>query len=62
MAQHYDAVQATNGKWYLYVVDDSVSTALDGDGKGMEYGVQCTTGLGIETGTLEASVGSSATG
>ena len=39
--------QATNGKWYLYVVDDSVSTALDADGKGLEYGVQCTTGIGV---------------
>ena len=45
----YDMVQATNGKWYAYAVDASVSTALDADGDGMEYGVKCS-GLGINTG------------
>ena len=46
----YDLVQATNGKWYVYAVDDSQSTLLDADGKGMEFGIRCTTGLGINTG------------
>jgi hypothetical protein len=43
----YTMNQAINGKWYLYVVDDSVSTDLDDDATGFEYGVQCTTGLGV---------------
>jgi hypothetical protein len=38
--------QATNGKWYLYVVDDSVATLMDGDDNGLEFGVQCTAGIG----------------
>ena len=46
----YDMVQAANGKWYVYAVDASVSTALDADGDGMEYGIKCTTGLGVNTG------------
>ena len=44
----YIMSQAVNGKWYLYVVDDSQSLLLDADGTGMEYGFQCTTGLGIK--------------
>jgi hypothetical protein len=46
----YDMVQGANGKWYAYVVDASVSTLLDADDDGMEYGVKCTTGLGVHTG------------
>ena len=46
----YDMVQGANGKWYVYAVDASVSTALDADGDGMEYGIKCTTGLGVNTG------------
>ena len=44
--------QASNGKWYLYVVDLSQSALLDADAKGMEYGVQCTTGLGVQKGIV----------
>ena len=51
----FDAVQASNGKWYVYAVDKSQSTLLDADGDGMEYGFQCTTGLGVNTGIIEAS-------
>jgi hypothetical protein len=42
----YDMVQGVNGKWYLYVVDQSISALLDADAKGMEFGVQCTKGMG----------------
>jgi len=42
----YDLVQAVNGKWYAYIVDESVSALMDADDNGMEYGVKCTTGLG----------------
>nr|AIF13669.1 RTX toxin, Ca2+-binding protein [uncultured marine thaumarchaeote KM3_63_D09] len=44
----YITSQAANGKWYLYLVDDSVATDLDNNtsGYGMEYGYRCTTGLG----------------
>ena len=43
----YEMSQAVNGKWYLYVVDQSQSVLLDADGKGMEYGLHCDTGLGL---------------
>jgi hypothetical protein len=46
----YITNQASNGKWYVYAVDDSVSTLLDADGDGMEYGLQCTAGIGVHTG------------
>ena len=47
--------QASNGKWYVYAVDASVSKLLDADGNGMEYGIQCTSGLGVNTGIIESS-------
>ena len=43
----YDLTQASNGKWYLYVVDKSQSVLLDGDSDGMEFGFVCDDGLGI---------------
>jgi len=46
----YDMVQGANGKWYAYAVDASISTLLDADGDGMDYGTKCTTGLGVNTG------------
>jgi len=42
----YDMVQAVNGKWYAYVVDNSVATLLDADSTGLEFGIKCTAGLG----------------
>jgi len=51
--------QGVNGKWYLYVVDSSISQLLDADGKGMEYGVLCTEGLGISESTSDIIVDSS---
>jgi len=44
----YDAVQAVNGKWYLYYVDESSSVLMDGDTTGMEFGIHCSSGLGID--------------
>ena len=49
----YITNQASNGKWYVYAVDASISKLLDADGDGMEYGLQCTTGLGVNTGIIE---------
>ena len=44
----YDMSQGVNGKWYLYVVDQSMSKLADGHSNGMEYGYHCDTGLGID--------------
>jgi hypothetical protein len=46
----YITNQGSNGKWYVYAVDKSQSVLLDADGKGMEFGIQCTTGLGVRHG------------
>ena len=46
----YDMSQGVNGKWYVYVVDASVAALMDADDNGMEYGVLCTSGLGISGG------------
>jgi len=46
----YITSQASNGKWYVYAVDDSISTDLDDNSTGMEYGVQCTSGIGVHLG------------
>ena len=43
----YDTSQAANGKWYLYVVDNSIAVLMDADLTGMEYGIKCTSGLGL---------------
>ena len=40
-------VQSVNGKWYLYVVDSSISQLMDADDNGMEFGVLCQSGMGI---------------
>ena len=45
--------QAVNGKWYLYVVEDSTAEALDDDGTGFEYGIKCDTGLGVSENTSD---------
>ena len=39
--------QGANGKWYLYVVDQSISVLMDADSTGMEFGIHCDTGLGV---------------
>jgi len=43
----YDMSQAVNGKWYLYVVDSSISQLMDADGTGLEFGILCQSGLGL---------------
>ena len=49
----YITNQGSNGKWYVYAVDLSQSKALDADEKGMEFGIQCTTGLGVRHGPAD---------
>jgi len=44
----YDMTQGSNGKWYAYVVDKSVSVLMDADGNGMEYGATCASGIGVK--------------
>ena len=46
----YITSQGSNGKWYVYAVDKSTANALDTDADGMEYGVECSTGLGVDKG------------
>ncbi len=43
----YEMSQAVNGKWYLYVVDDSMAVLAEAHQQGMEYGIKCTTGVGL---------------
>ena len=47
----YDMAQGVNGKWYLYVVDNSIATDLDDDATGFEYGYKCDTGVGVSENT-----------
>ena len=42
----YDLTQATNGKWYAYVVDASQAALFDADDNGFEFGILCQEGLG----------------
>jgi len=51
-----DMTQATNGKWYVYVVDDSVATLMDADTTGLEFGFQCTAGIGVGAATTGTGV------
>jgi len=57
-----DMSQAVNGKWYLYVVDASAAVLAEathgGVNSGLEYGVLCTTGLGISASTTGLIVAS----
>jgi len=53
----YDMVQASNGKWYVYAVDKSQSELLDADGDGMEFGIKCSTGLGVSKGVIDYGAG-----
>jgi len=57
----YDMTQATNGKWYFYVVDGSSALAMDDDSTpgGMEYGILCAEGLGKEESLTKLIVGRS---
>ena len=55
----YDLTQASNGKWYLYVVDKSQSVLLDADSTGLEFGYVCDDGLGISESTTALIVDTS---
>ena len=46
----YDLTQASNGKWYAYVVDSSQAQLFDADGNGFEFGILCT--AGVSTGSV----------
>ena len=56
----YDLTQATNGKWYAYVVDASQSKKMDQNmTHGFEFGVLCTSGLGVSASTTTLLVSTS---
>ena len=56
----YDLTQATNGKWYAYVVDASQSKKFDQNmGHGFEFGVLCTSGLGVSASATNLLVSTS---
>ena len=55
----YDLTQATNGKWYAYVVDLSQADLLTADNTGFEFGVKCTSGLSTAKSTTNLIVNSS---
>lgn len=42
----YSMTQATNGKWYLYVVDKSTASVAEAQTTGLEFGILCTSGIG----------------
>jgi len=52
----YDLTQASNGKWYAYVVDSSQAQLFDADGNGFEFGILCTAGVSIEVSTTDLIV------
>ena len=55
----YDLTQATNGKWYAYVVDLSQSKKMDANfTHGMEFGVLCASGLGVDASTTSLIISS----
>ena len=56
--QDYNLNQATNGKWYVYIVDNSVSSLFDVDTNGQEFGIKCLSGIAIDessTNLIEAA-------
>jgi hypothetical protein len=55
-SESYPMNQAVNGKWYLYIVDNSVSVLMDDDGNGQEFGVKCVAGVGINESTTDLIV------
>jgi hypothetical protein len=48
--------QATNGKWYVYIVDSSQSQLLDVDENGQEFGILCIAGISISESTTDLIV------
>ena len=51
--------QASNGKWYAYVVDSSQAQLFDADDNGFEFGVLCQSGLSKAESTTDLIVSSS---
>ena len=43
---------------YLYIVDNSAATALDDDGTGWEFGIECSSGLGGKSSATDLIVAS----
>ena len=58
MGSSYDMVQASNGKWYAYVVDLSVAKLMDEDDNGLEFGATCASGIGVKAAKGAATSGS----
>lgn len=57
----YDLTQASNGKWYAYVVDSSQSVLMDADDNGLEFGIFCDDGLSVGPTATATSVDGSST-
>jgi hypothetical protein len=62
----FDMTQASNGKWYAYVVDLSQSKAFDKNSEsgtqvnqGFEFGTLCTAGLGVAASTTNLLISAS---
>jgi len=55
----YDLTQASNGKWYAYVVDSSQAQLFDADANGFEFGILCQSGLGKAESTTDLIVSTS---
>ena len=58
----HDMVQAVNGKWYAYVADASAVILAEASAStlsGMEYGILCSSGLGISESTTNTIIAAS---
>ena len=55
----YELTQASNGKWYAYVVDTSQADLVTADGKGFEFGIKCENGMGKADSTTNLIVSTS---
>ena len=53
----HDLTQASNGKWYAYIVDASQAKLFDHDSHGFEFGSLCENGLGVSGNTTTLIVG-----
>jgi len=54
--ESYPMNQAVNGKWYLYIVDNSQSVLFDADGNGQEFGIKCVAGISVNESTTDLIV------
>ena len=53
----HDMTQASNGKWYTYVVDLSQADLFTADNNGFEFGIKCENGMGKADSTTNLIVG-----